>query len=130
MLEKFVLGKPTSNLVITTSKVCEMSLAYLKDVSLMLSIVSAVREGCLERHLQAEREFLKLIFASDHVNYARFFSVNSDKPRALLTNNCWLMVWVDQRWNIQHKKKTRLSKGTAGPFHSGYNETVTFVVLS
>ena len=51
---------------------CDMTLTYLKDVSLMLAIVSAVREGCLERHLQAERQFLKLIFAFDHVNYSRY----------------------------------------------------------
>ena len=40
----------------------------------MLSMISAVREGNLRRHLQAEREMLKLVFAFDHPNYARYCS--------------------------------------------------------
>ena len=56
---------------VTDSRPC-MTMQYLKDVSLMLSIVSAVREGCFEHHLQAERQFLKLVFAFDHVNYAPY----------------------------------------------------------
>ena len=52
----------------------QMSIQYLRDISIMLSIVSAVREGCIDRHLQAEREFLKLAFAFDHVNYSRYNS--------------------------------------------------------
>ena len=31
-----------------------MTISYLKDVSIMLVMVSAVREGNFERHLQAE----------------------------------------------------------------------------
>ena len=46
----------------------KMTLEYLKDISLMLAILSAVREGKIDRHLQAERQFLKLVFAFDHVN--------------------------------------------------------------
>ena len=38
----------------TAGPKCEMTLTYLKDVSLMLSMVSAVREGALELHLQAK----------------------------------------------------------------------------
>ena len=38
----------------------------------MLSIVSAVREGCFDRLLQAERQFLKLFFAFDHIHSSRY----------------------------------------------------------
>ena len=47
---------------------------YLKDNSLVLSIVAAVREFDLETRLEAKREMLKLVFAFDHVNYARYNS--------------------------------------------------------
>ena len=47
---------------------------YLKDVSTILAIVSAVREGDLKKHFSAEREFLKLMFAFDHINYAGYIT--------------------------------------------------------
>ena len=56
----------------TSNDRSKMILEYLKDISLMLAILSAVREGKIDRHLQAERQFLKLVFAFDHVNYARY----------------------------------------------------------
>ena len=39
---------------------------------MMLASVSAVREGDIFKHLQAEREMLKLVFAFDYVHYARY----------------------------------------------------------
>ena len=51
-----------------------MAVAYLKDVSALLALVSAVREGDFERHLQYEREMLRDCFAFDHINYARYLS--------------------------------------------------------
>ena len=50
----------------------QMTISYLKDVSIMLAIVSAVREGYLKRYLQAERQMLKLMFEFDHIHYARY----------------------------------------------------------
>ena len=47
-----------------------MTVKYLKDLSTMLAIVSAVKEGGLKRHFSAEREIFKLMFAFDHINYA------------------------------------------------------------
>ena len=38
----------------------------------MLSIVSSVREDPFDHHLEAERQFLKLVFAFDHINNARY----------------------------------------------------------
>ena len=50
----------------------KMTIRYLKDVSSLLGLVFAVRKKNLERHLQAEREMLKYIFAFDLRNYARY----------------------------------------------------------
>ena len=47
---------------------CQMTVAYLRDISALHAMVSAVREGGLERHLQAEREMLKHCLAFDHIN--------------------------------------------------------------
>ena len=61
---------------LTTDTRSSMTMQYLKDVPLMLTIVSAVREGCFARHLQAERQFLKLVFAFDHLTDMK--NTNSD----------------------------------------------------
>ena len=53
----------------TTGTESKMTIKYLKDVSTMLAIVSAVREGGLKRLFSAEREILKL-FAFDRINFA------------------------------------------------------------
>ena len=53
---------------------CLMTVAYLKDVSALLALLSADGEGAFERNLQSEREILKHCFALDHVNYARCLS--------------------------------------------------------
>ena len=50
----------------------ELTVNYLKDVSLLLSLVSAVRECNIEQHLQAERNIIYLAFAYDHQNHARY----------------------------------------------------------
>ena len=41
-------------------------------MSIVLALVSAVREGCIERHLQAERKLIHLAFAYDHPNYSHY----------------------------------------------------------
>ena len=50
----------------------ELSVNYLKDVSVLLSLVSVVRECKIEQHLQAEKNLTYLAFAYDHQNYARY----------------------------------------------------------
>ena len=50
-----------------------MSIEYIKDVSCMLAMDSAVHEGNLERHLQSEREMFLLLtsrttHATVHIN--------------------------------------------------------------
>ena len=51
-----------------------MLVNYLKDVSTMLAIVSAVRTRKITQHLPAERKILKLILAFVHINYAPYNS--------------------------------------------------------
>ena len=46
-----------------------MVVNYLKDVSTMLTIVTAVQTGNITQLLQAERQMLKLIFTFDLINY-------------------------------------------------------------
>ena len=52
----------------------QMTVKYLKDMSTMLVIASAVREGGLKRHFSAEKQILKLMFAFDHINYAGYIT--------------------------------------------------------
>ena len=52
----------------------QMTVRYLKDGSLLFSLISAVRERNICRHLQAERQLLKLYFAFHHINYSRYMS--------------------------------------------------------
>ena len=102
---------------------------------MMLAMVSALREGDFYRHLQAERRTINLIFAFDHVNYARYNSYQhvyltelaKTNPRAL-ENLCVqgfgasptgeLFSSVHEDLVTEHFN--RETKGTAGPFRSGY----------
>ena len=60
-----------------------MTIAYLKDVSSILAMASAVREGNIERHLQSERDMLNRVFALNHQNYARYCSFQHVYERSL-----------------------------------------------
>ena len=51
-----------------------MVMNFLKDVSTMLAIVSAVAAENITLHLQAEKQILKLTFTFDHINYACYNS--------------------------------------------------------
>ena len=64
-----------------------MSIEYIKDVSCMLAMVSAVREGNLERHLQSEREMLKQVFAFNYQNYAHYCTYQYRYLRSLERSN-------------------------------------------
>ena len=52
----------------------ELTVNCWKDVSSLLSLVSAVRECNIEQHLQAERNMIYLAFAYDHQNYACYIT--------------------------------------------------------
>ena len=51
--------------------------SYLRDVSNMLAIVSAVRIRNTLQDLQADRRTLNFVFAFDHIYYSRFNSFPS-----------------------------------------------------
>ena len=51
-----------------------MVVSFLRDVSSLLALVSSVREGDIERHLQSERYMIKQVFAFDHQNYSRYLT--------------------------------------------------------
>ncbi len=78
-LEELVRSTEFDSLVASLTKAddssaASMTIAYLKEVSSMLAMVSAVGEGNIERHLQSERDMLKLVFSFNHQNYARYCS--------------------------------------------------------
>ena len=51
-----------------------MTICFLRDVSTLLAMASAVKEKNFERHLQAEREMIKFCFTFDHINYSRYLT--------------------------------------------------------
>ena len=65
----------------------KMTIRYLKDVSSLLALVSAVRQENLDRHLQAEMEMLQYCFVFDHINYVRYLSYQQVYLRFLEANN-------------------------------------------
>ena len=126
----------------TTGTESEMTLTYLRDVSTMLEIVSAVREGNLQQHLQAEREMLKLVFAFDHIHYARYntyqhiflqYLERSNNPA--YTDLCiqgYGASSIGDPFSTIHgdlvtEHLNRENKGTAGPFRSGYSTNLSAV---
>ena len=102
----------------------------------MLALVSAARESDIEMHLQAEKEFLKLVFAFDHVHYSRYNTfqhvflnnekrLDSDVYQDLLIHGHVASVTGDTFSGVSgdllcewFNKET---KGSAAPFRSGYS---------
>ena len=65
----------------------KMTIRYLKDVSSLLALVSALREKNLERHLEVERKMFKCCFAFDNINYAWYLSYQQVYLRSLEAYN-------------------------------------------
>ncbi len=120
----------------TDSPQKKMTVAYLKDISSLLALVSAVREGDFERHLEAERDMLKQVFAFDHQNYARYLSFqhvflkDSKSSRSEvydeLNKRRFRANYSGERFATVHgdlvtEYFNRETKGTAGPFRSRFN---------
>ena len=94
-----------------------MTIEYLKDVSSMLAMVSAVREGSLERHLQAERDMIKQVFAFGHHNYARYLSYQHVSVRSMEQQN---------HPAIQNLKENGFGGSISGePFSSIHGDLIT-----
>ena len=94
-----------------------MTIEYLKDLSSMLAMVSAVREGCLERHLEEEREMIKQVFASGHHNYACYLLYQHVSFRSMEQQN---------HPAIQDLKKNGFGGSISGePFSSIHDDLIT-----
>ena len=94
-----------------------MTIEYLKVVSSMLAMVSAVREGSLERHLQAERDRIKQVFAFGHHNYARYLSYQHVSVRSMEQQN---------HPAIQNLKENGFGGSISGePFSSIHGDLIT-----
>ena len=52
----------------------KMTVEFLKDVSLVLSLISAARDNNFDLHLQAERQMILLTGAYDHYHYTRYLT--------------------------------------------------------
>lgn len=60
----------TERIISTAGTQTQMTIKYLKDMSVMLATACLVREGDLKKHFSTEREILKLIFAFVLINRA------------------------------------------------------------
>ena len=120
----------------------ELTVTYLKDVSLMLSLVGTVRECDIEKHLQAERKLLGLTFAYDHQNYSRYNTYqhaylldlkNSNHPafNELRNKGMGGSITGEKFSSIHGDLVTELfnkeTKGTAGPFRAGFSTNIDAV---
>ena len=126
--------------IVTTDSKSQMTLTYLKDTTVMLAIVSAVREGHIDLHLQAERQFLKLVSAFDHVNYLRYNTYQhvllsnlkqsgSSSYQQLVESGFGCTSSDGAKFATKHgdlevEHFNRETKGTAGPFLSGYSTNI------
>ena len=64
----------TNLLVSKSGTQCQMMTHYVQDVSLLLALISAVREKTIELHVVAERVLLPKCFAFNHIHYARYLT--------------------------------------------------------
>ena len=81
----------------TVGKEAKMIICFIKNVSSLLALVSAVRENNFERHSQAECEMVKYCFAFYHINFARYVSYQQVYLRELQCVNSNAMVNLMQR---------------------------------
>ena len=120
----------------------EMTITYLKDVSSMLTMISAAREGNIQQHLEAEREMSSLVFAFNHQNYARYCSYNHINLRSMEEDKNPAFRDLQERGlggsisgepfsSIHGDLITELfnkeTKGAGGPFRGGYSTSIEAV---
>ena len=113
-----------------------MTVEFLKDVSLVLSLVSAARDNNFDLHLQAEKQMIPLTGAYDHYHYTRYLTYqhvlysnlkheSSPEYRNLATK-CFAASYSGDAFTSVHgdlvtEYLNREMKGTAGPFRSGFS---------
>ena len=120
----------------------ELTVAYLRDVSLTLSLVGSVREANIEKHLQAEQKMACLTHAYDHPNHARYEAYQNaylmhlkqtghDAYKELkikgiggsITGEKFSAIHGDLITELYNKE----TKGTAGPFRAGFSTDIEAV---
>ena len=132
-----------SNSIITANgKQSKMTVEYLRDVSSLLAMVSSVREGDIEKHLQAERDMLKTVFAFDHQNYARYLGyqhhllsdmkIRSTRAFQELKLRGFGANYTGSKFASVHgdlvtEYFNRETKGNAAPFRLGYSTDIELV---
>ena len=114
----------------------ELTVNYLKDVSLLLSLVSVLRECNIEQHLQTEMNMIYLAFAYDHQNYARYNTYQNvylshleqtDHPEFHVLKikgiggNITGEKFSAIHGNLFTEFFNKETKSTAGPFRSGFS---------
>ena len=119
---------------------CEMTICFVRDVSNLLALVSSVREGDIERHMQAERQMLKLLFAFNHQNYSRYLSYQHVLLSDMKENNTIAFhdfrargfgaSYSSNKFSAVHgdlvtEYFNRETKGTSGPFRHGFSTSIT-----
>ena len=119
-----------------------MTASYLKDVSLLLSLIVAARTSDIDLHLQSERQLLNLIHASDRIHYKRYNTYHhillSDHKRRNtnvyqeLRNGGFTTSIKDGRFNCVHgdyicERQNGEIKGSGDPIKGVLsNSTTTF----
>ena len=81
----------------TVGTEAKMTICFIKTVSSLLALVSAVQENNFERYLQEEHGMVKYCFAFDHTNYARYVSYQQVYLRELQGINNNAMMNLTQR---------------------------------
>ena len=129
-------------IVATTGTRSQMTLMYLKDISLLQSMVFAAREQNIDLHIQAEREFVIMAHGLDHPNYARYNSYqhvllseakrnNTELYRELKEHGFTASVTGDAfsavHGDLIVEWFNKQTKGKGGPFRSGYSTRISSV---
>lgn len=125
-----------SSIKTTKGKQDAMVVAFLQDVSSLLALVSSVREGDVERHLEAERDMIKQAFSFDHQNYSRYLTYqhvllndhkkkNSDAFRDLVLRGFGASYSTNSFSTVHGDLVTeyfnRETKVSTGPFRLGFS---------
>ena len=117
-----------------------MVVAFLRDVTSLLPLVSSVREGDIERHLQAECYMIKQLFAFDHQNYSRYltyqhllftdYKKSNSKIFQDLKSRGFGASYLQNTFSAVHgdlvtEHYNRETKVNAGPFRLGFSTSLT-----
>ena len=81
----------------TVGTEAKIDICFIKNVSSLLALVSAMQGNNFERHLQADREMVKYYFAFNHINYTCHVSYQQVYLRELQSINNNAMMNLTQR---------------------------------